>query len=172
MRELPVIRPGTDRDGPAIASLIRPIFAEYAGCRFVPEEFPELAAIATHHAARGGLILVAEAGAALVGSAGLSLHGPTAEVHKMYVARPYRGTGLAARLLSGVLDGARARGATRSVLWSDTRFLAGHRFYEKAGYVRTGRERALADVSATREFEFARESLEPAPGSGMTGKPS
>ena len=53
---------------------------------------------------------------------------------------------------------ARAGGAREIVLWSDTRFERGHRFYEKLGFVREPVERYLADASESWEF-FFRKSL-------------
>jgi GNAT superfamily N-acetyltransferase len=47
-------------------------------------------------------------------------------------------------------------GATRLVLWSDTRFDRAHRFYEKRSYVRSGPVRVLADISNSLEYGFAK----------------
>ena len=52
--------------------------------------------------------------------------------------QPYRGSDLAPRLLATAEAHARAAGATRIVLWSDTRFDRAHRFYEKHSYIRHG----------------------------------
>src|SRR4029077_14685848 len=49
-----------------------------------------------------------------------------------------------------------AAGAARLVLWSDTRFDRAHRFYEKRSYVRSGPIRALADISNSLEYGFAK----------------
>jgi putative acetyltransferase len=43
---------------------------------------------------------------------------------------------------------------TELVLWTDTRFEAGHRFYEKCGFTRTGETRILDDLSASSEYRF------------------
>jgi len=40
------------------------------------------------------------------------------------------------------------------MLWSDSRFTRGHRFYEKLGFVRWPGERYLADISATWEYHY------------------
>jgi GNAT superfamily N-acetyltransferase len=42
------------------------------------------------------------------------------------------------------------------VLWTDTRFEAAHRFYEKHGYVRQGAIRILDDLSKSLEFRYAK----------------
>jgi putative acetyltransferase len=48
------------------------------------------------------------------------------------------------------------------MLWSDTRFSRGHRFYEKLGFVRWPGERYLGDVSETWEYHFRKRLQEPA----------
>ena len=76
------------------------------------------------------------------------------ELHKFYVAAGLRGTGLARQLLALVLDVAVATGAASVFLWSDTRFVRAHRFYEKAGFVRQPEQRLLHDISDTEEYHY------------------
>ena len=66
------------------------------------------------------------------------------------------GSGLGHRLLETAERQARAAGATRLVLWSDTRFDRAHRFYEKHSYVRHGPIRVLHDISNSLEFAYAK----------------
>lgn len=152
---MPLIRPARDDDGDAIAALIADVFADYEDCPFVRAEFPELAAPASHYAGRGGGAWVLEDDAgAVVGSFALSrTAGAVFEIHKVYLARPWRGQGWAGRLCEAGIAAARAAGARRLRLWTDTRFLEGHRFYERRGFVRQPVVRYLAD--ATRAWEFA-----------------
>ena len=155
----PQIRPGRDGDGPALAQLISTVFSEYEGCPFVPEEFPELAAPASHFAGKGGALWVAQTSEeGIVGSLAVAAtpRAATFELFKVYVALPHRGTGLAARLLDGGLDFIRRSGGDRVVLWSDTRFRSGHRFYLRQGFRQVPGIRALHDVAVTLEFGFAR----------------
>ncbi|MFK8253768.1 GNAT family N-acetyltransferase [Ancylobacter terrae] len=152
-----VIRPATDADGDRIAALISACFAEYPGCVFErAAEFPELDAIATHFAARGGAIWVADGDEPVVGSlAAAPTEVPgTIELFKMYVARPARRGGLASALLARAIAFARGRQARRVRLWTDTRFLDAHRFYERHGFVRQPGERALHDLSDSREYPY------------------
>jgi hypothetical protein len=65
-------------------------------------------------------------------------------------------------LVRRVEEHAAVLGATRVVLWSDTRFTAAHHRYEQLGYVPTGETRELHDPSETTEYRFDRE-LTPAP---------
>lgn len=150
------LRPATDHDGPALAALIAATFAEYPGCLFLDDEFPELKAPASHYERAGGRLFVAEDGGRLVGSlaAVMTPVAATGELFKVYAAAGARGTGLAQRLYAEGEAFLGQRGAREIVLWSDTRFQRGHRFYEKLGFVREPVERYLADASASWEFFF------------------
>lgn len=124
----------------------------------VDGENPELRAFATHAATRGGVAWVAERDGALTGLVATWPlgHDSAWEVARMYVAASERGTGLAHTLLDMAEAHARAAGAARLVLWSDTRFEAAHRFYEKRSYVRAGSIRILDDKSRSLEFRYAK----------------
>jgi len=124
----------------------------------VDGENPELRAFATHAARKGGIAWGAERDGALAGMVATWPlgHDSAWEVARMYVARTERGTGLAHRLLDMAEARAREAGARRLVLWSDTRFEAAHRFYEKRSYVRAGSIRILDDKSRSLEFRYAK----------------
>lgn len=151
----PVIRPALDADGIGIARLIAEVFGEYDGCPFVLAEFPELAAPASHYEKRGGRLFVAEHDGRIVGSFAISSPDGDGifEINKVYLAREQRGSGLAQRLYATAFDEVRQRGGKTLKLWTDTRFLSGHRFYEKLGFRRQPVVRFLAD--ATDGWEFA-----------------
>jgi len=151
-----IIRPARDGDGTALAALIATTFAEYPGCLFLDEEFPELKAPASHYAKLGGQLFVAEAGGEVIGSlaAVMTPVRGTGELFKVYASAGHRGSGLAQRLYAEGEALLKARGAREIILWSDTRFTRGHRFYEKLGFVREPVERYLADASASWEFFF------------------
>lgn len=151
----PTIRRGRDADGAGIAALVASVFAEYEGCLYDPAEFPELEAPATwYETKKGGRLWVAETGGRIVGSFVVvpTPDPATAEFFKVYLARDARGRGTAGRLMALGFEHARAMGAVRVRLWTDTRFIAGHRFYEKAGFTRLPPVRFLADVSASWEY--------------------
>jgi hypothetical protein len=78
------------------------------------------------------------------------------EIVRLYMLQPYRGTDLAPLLLGMAEAHARKAGATRFVLWSDTRFDRAHRFYGKHSYVRHGPIRVLHDLSNSLEFGYAK----------------
>ncbi|QIB33769.1 GNAT family N-acetyltransferase [Ancylobacter pratisalsi] len=158
-----VIRPAADADadGDAIAELMALAFAEYEGCIFDrAAEFPELDAIASHFAARNGAIWVAELDGAVVGSLAIAPsrdagRPPGAmEITKVYVARAVRRRGVARALFTRALALAEQRGAPQVHLWTDTRFVDAHRFYESCGFERSAGARELRDLSATWEYPY------------------
>jgi predicted N-acetyltransferase YhbS len=136
------------------------VFAEYPGCVLdVDGEMPELRAIATHFRRAGGRMWVADGGR-VVGCVGFtparSGGEEGVELRKLYIERALRGSGLGDRLCGLVEAEARRRGAAFVELWSDTRFLRAHRFYERRGYVRGEATRELHDLSGSVELYFRR----------------
>ncbi len=150
------IRRATDADGEAIGSLIAGIFAEYDGVLFLRDELPKLAGIASYYERGGGAGFVAERGSLLIGCAGYttSKSGAGIELKKLYVRATERNTGLGGRLVALVEEAAARAGARYIDLWSDTKFLTAHAFYERRGYVKSGETRPLHDASHTIEFYF------------------
>jgi putative acetyltransferase len=155
MTDLPVIRPAVDSDGAGIAALIADVFGEYEGCPFVIAEFPELSAPASHYRRRGGILWVAELAGRIVGTVAISSPDGDGifELNKVYVDSRLRGSGLAHALYRAAKEEAERRDAHTLKLWTDTRFLSGHRFYEKLGFARQPVVRFLAD--ATDGWEYA-----------------
>ena len=154
------IRPGRDADAAGFIALIRACWGEYPGLIFdLDGELPELHALASHYAKAGGALWAAEDNARLIGMIAtrpIATDPPGWEICRVYLDRAQRGSGLAARLLAIAEDHALTAGATRLVLWSDTRFTRAHRFYAKAGYLRHGPLRALHDRSHSLEFGYAK----------------
>lgn len=155
--ELPLLRDARDGDGAGMARLIAACFAEYPGCLFEIAEFPELAAPATHFAAKGGRLWVATGeDGEIVGSIAATplAGGAVIEITKMYVAVPWRGTGLAQALYGQARAFAETNGAGEIMLWSDVLFTRAHAFYARLGFLRQEGTRRLADVSNTEEYQF------------------
>lgn len=160
-REAPspdLIRPGRDSDAEGFIALIGACWAEYPGCVMdVDGEVPELRALATYFAGQGGALWAAERDGQVAGMVGTRPAGDgTWEICRMYLAAGERGTGLAQGLLDTAEAHAKAAGAARLILWSDTRFDRAHRFYEKQSYVRQGAIRALGDLSNSLEYRYAK----------------
>lgn len=154
-----VLRDAADGDAAGLIALIGACFAAYPGCHLaVDAEMPELRAIASRHAALGGRFWIAEAAGRLVGSVGVepAAGGAGLELVKLYVAPSARRQGLGARLVGRVEAEARARGARRICLWSDTRFTDAHRLYARLGFHRRPGVRLLCDLSDSREYGFVK----------------
>ncbi|HTW70517.1 MAG TPA: GNAT family N-acetyltransferase [Acetobacteraceae bacterium] len=166
-----IIRPGRDADADALIAVIAACWAMYPGVRMdVDGEMPELRALASYYGKAGGALWVAEDGGAVVGMAAVRPHvagarrgaghdaGPSNgwELCRVYVHPSQHGSGLGHALVDAAEAHAIAAGATRLMLWSDTRFDRAHRFYEKRSYVRAGPIRVLQDISHSLEFAYAK----------------
>ncbi|MEN8150698.1 MAG: GNAT family N-acetyltransferase [Planctomycetota bacterium] len=148
------LRPVTNEDSEALLRLVGDCYAEYEGCvvDLEVEERPLLAPADAYDQ-----FWVLEEDGRVVGSVAMVIHDETrVELKKMYLEAGLRGTGRATRLLAAVLYQAVMMAATEVELWSDTRFERAHRFYEREGFLRTGRTRELNDPSGTTEFHFVR----------------
>jgi GNAT superfamily N-acetyltransferase len=157
------IRPGRDADAAGFIDLVRACWGEYPSIVFdLDGEVPELRALAAYYAARGGALWAADdAAGRLVGMiavrpAEAGEPGGSWEICRLYTDRAHRGGGLGARLLATAEAHAAAAGASRLVLWSDTRFERAHRFYEKHSYLREGGLRPLNDLSNSLEYGYAK----------------
>ena len=153
------IRPGRDADAAGFIALIRACWGEYPGIVFdLDGEVPELRALAAYYAATGGALWAADdADGRLVGMIATRPEADGVwEICRLYLDRARRGSGLAARLLATAEAHALAAGASRLLLFSDTRFERAHRFYEKHSYLRAGPIRPLHDRSHSLEYGYAK----------------
>jgi putative acetyltransferase len=164
MPAAPRIRAARDSDASGLISLIGDVYAEYPGCILdVDREEPDLRAVCSAYAAKGGQFWVAVDGTdeRVVGCVGWSPSSDRSrpgwlELRKLYVARSYRRRGLASALCEHVEAAAHARSAPGIELWSDTRFEGAHRFYAQRGYERQAAVRQLFDLSQSSEYQFLR----------------
>ncbi|WP_296987653.1 GNAT family N-acetyltransferase, partial [Thalassospira sp. UBA1131] len=153
------IRPAFNRDGDGIADLIALVFADYPGCVFDrAAEFPELDAIADDFKADDGRIWVAvDNQDRVLGCFGVKydVASREGELHKVYLHPAVRRRGMAQKLMAKALAwlGQTHPECEAVMLWTDTRFAAGHRFYEKCGFARTGESRILDDLSNSSEWQ-------------------
>ena len=149
----------------AVIELIHRVFDEYGFIWDPEDEFWDLlAADFPYLEPRGSLWVVRDRAAGnaggIVGSiAAERLDSGEVELHRLYLDAGLRGRGHGRALLEHAIGWAAGRGASRVVLWSDTRFEDAHRLYERRGFRRDG-ERALEDVNQTVEFRY-RLALDP-----------
>lgn len=144
---------GRHGDGPW--RVVSAVFAEY-GFPFAADDYDaDVARPDEHYDGVRGWFRVAETPAGdVVGCVGLTDEGGGEfELHRLYVLRSHRGSGLGAALTRWVIDEARARGAARLVLFSDIHFEEAHRLYRHLGF-RCHRFRYAPDPWASREWGF------------------
>jgi predicted GNAT family N-acyltransferase len=176
---LPGLRRVRDADGPALARLVGAVWAEYPGCVLdVDAEEPWLRAPGSALAGRvpggrhaGAMWVVPDPTGAFGGPPGgvaacVAVRGTArsdvVELTSLYVAAAGRRRGWGEGLVRRVEREARARGARRVELWTDSRFAGEHRLYERLGYTSTGATRVPGDPSRTTEYGYFRD-LPPTP---------
>lgn len=157
------IRFATDRDGPAVATLIGEVLKEYGDCICLDAGGSEedVLQIQSAYFDAGGAFWVLESEAGqVIGCNAIKLsqsEAATAELKRMYLAKSARGSGAAEQLLDESVEWAANRFLAKIELWSDSRFERGHRFYEKHGFQPTGRFRDMDNSHEPyRELHFSR----------------
>jgi putative acetyltransferase len=168
-----LIRDALDGDGPGLTQIIAAIMGEFPGCIFDLEaDFPELKKPKTSFKKEGGRLWVAErylpsaasepkrhprkGSGEIVGCFGfLPAEDPSGiELLRVYLQPDLRGSGLATKMFKIVQAVARQRSANFIELWTDSRFKAAQRFYEKLGFTKLPDERLLNDRSLSSEYHY------------------
>lgn len=151
------LRRARDSDWWGVVALVSACWAEYPGCVMdAHRECPDLLAPASAYVEAGGEFwVVLDDCHTVVAVAGWRpLASAAVELERLYVAPQWRRRGVA-DLLAGMVEAvARERGAPSVELWSDTRFESAHAFYRRRGYVQSGPDRSLQDLSETVEHHF------------------
>ncbi|MEE1655156.1 GNAT family N-acetyltransferase [Microvirga sp. CF3062] len=157
VEDLPVIRPVVDSDRQDLFGLIAICYADYPGCFVDPhDDLPDLRAPGSSYVQTNGAFWAIEDERGRVCACvavDFPEHG-TAELHRLYVRPDQRGRGLGSRLVRQAEAHARSKGASRIVLWSDTRFVTAHRLYTRLDYAQAEGQRQLADISQSAEYRF------------------
>ena len=99
-----------------------------------PSDEAQLADPETHFLKGGGQIFVALSGDQVVGTCAISPHQSDLEIAKLAVSAEFRGQGLARRLVDRCISHARALGARRITLLSNSQLQAAIRLYESLGF--------------------------------------
>jgi ribosomal protein S18 acetylase RimI-like enzyme len=136
-------------DQAAFASLNRAWLTEHG--LLEPADESQLADPIARIVGAGGQIFVARRGVAVLGTCAVVPHeAGELELVKLAVAPAARGLGLGRRLVEACLAFARAQGAERVVLLSNSRLAAALRLYERLGFRRApvppGAQYVTADV--------------------------
>ncbi len=157
---LPLVRPAVDADSWDVIGLVGACWSEYPGCVMdVHGECPDLLAPASAYRQVGGAFWVAvdRCGTVVATVGWRPLRSGVFELERLYVHHRWRRRGVASALADLAEHLAAGQGATQIELWSDSRFVDAHRFYERRGYRRVGPDRHLGDLSRTREHHFAKD---------------
>ncbi|MEH6403195.1 MAG: GNAT family N-acetyltransferase [Sneathiella sp.] len=150
-----VYRPAIDADAAELIALIEKCYKEYEGCVLdVDAEEPQLKAIASHYAEKGGEFWVALNGDEIVGSIGYSPAEDHGELKHLYVNSSIRRQGIASTLCDFAENAAAGRKMSKIKLWTDTRFTQAHSLYERRGYRGGVVTRDLQDLSKTSEYYY------------------
>lgn len=164
-----LLRRAMPQDTPAIHHLVIEVFGEY-GFGLDVNVDKHLDDPASYFDEHGGVLFVIErtenvradgrgldegdSAETIVGTVGyLPMDGGDIELKALYLRKSLRARGLGRRLVTMVLDHARAAGSPRVELWSDTRFAEAHRLYESFGFRNIGK-RDLHDQWASWEYGF------------------
>jgi ribosomal protein S18 acetylase RimI-like enzyme len=180
------IRPATAADEPIISRIRRETWiAAYA--QIIDPEIiervtaPRAGASAGPRPDRTSLVAVASPGADIVGYASFGpertvasvasvgsgtspgalspagLAGETGELYSLYVAPARWSTGAGRALTDAALDGLRAAGYRRVVLWTLTENARARRFYAKAGFATDGAINVLPALGKIEELRYVRD---------------
>ena len=135
---MPLLRPATNADGPAIFNLVAGILVEFGLTPDPTGIDGDLKDIEANYLRGGGWFAVLEdETGAIVGSAGLfPIDAQTLELRKMYLHSSLRGRGWGRKLLLAALAVARARGARRVILETASRLTDAIALYERHGFTR------------------------------------
>lgn len=148
-----------DDDADGLIALVGAAYDEHPGCVLDLDDLDaDLLAPASTIARSDGRWWVVTDGERVVGTiaAGPLDASGAVELKRLYVAASHRRRGLASHLVALVEERARELGASRVVLWSDSRFLDAHQLYARLGYTDTGERRDLHDLSHTTEVGFVK----------------
>lgn len=150
------LRTASDEDAQDLFGLLALCFAEYPGCYVDPhDDLVDLRRPGRSFLGKGAFVVVEDERSRICACVALDQpEAGLAEMHRLYVRPDKRRRGLGARLIRLVEARARGQGAGRLFFWSDTRFQAAHRLYERLGYRRVEGTRALGDISGSIECRF------------------
>ena len=134
------IRQAREDDSESVLGCLSAAFAPYRE-QYTPAAYADtiLDESALRHRMRTMHVIVAVADGEVVGTVGAAIHGDQGHLRGMAVLPQLRSSGVAAQLLSAIEEWLRMQGCTRVSLNTTRPLQAAMRFYEKNGYVRSGR---------------------------------
>ncbi len=147
-------------DSKKIIKLIDGIYHEYGDSICLENADSDLLSIERNYTEERGCFWILEENNEVIGTVAVlpANEKNTIILKRMYLKKKYRGTGMSELLLNTALDWAKVMGYKKMILWSDTRFIQGHTFYEKHHFKREGSVRSMNDGNVPyKEYFFVRE---------------
>lgn len=158
-------------DEPGVASMIQKVYEEFG---FPWDEHgycADMYDLQHYYLDRGDLFWVAESQGVIIGSAGLEffptiegdqgsivlidgikrIAGTDCELHRLYLAKEFRGQGLGRILFETTLQAAKEHSKTSMQIWSDKRLDSAHKMYQRYGATIVG-ERLCNDPEQAPEW--------------------
>ena len=152
------IRPFRPTDRDAIVALIDGVYREYGDVIYLEKADADLLDVESRYVATGGAFVVLDDDGMIRGThAVLPLDDGNGlcTFRRLYLDTSLRGGEWGNRLMQWAVDWAAARGLRRVEFWSDTRFTRAHRFFERNGFINTGKVRDMDDgAEPYREYFF------------------
>lgn len=144
--------------GTGVIAVVQDVHREYGFTWDADGYHRDLYTIRQTYIDTGGMFWAAVDGGQVVGAVGVTIHGEESELHRLYLLKTCRGTGLGWRLLKTAMDYARSKGCTRMIAWSDVKLPDAHRLYLKNGFVQFG-QRICDDPDQSLEHGFRKDAL-------------
>ena len=168
------IRLATQKDSPAVVKIIKEVYDEYHFTWDPDDYHADLYDLDTHYIQAGQLFWIAEQGNIPLATCALeffqNVPGHPGEVlehngerrigasdcalQRLYVRPSVRLGGVGTALFLNAMDEARSRGRKQMEIWSDKRFEAAHRLYQKHGASVVG-DRICDDPDVSPEWGLA-----------------
>jgi GNAT superfamily N-acetyltransferase len=148
------VRRAVADDSTAAAAIVRAVYEEFEFTWDEDGYHADLRDVEESYAA----FFVAEDEGRIVGTAGLTSRG---SLERLYVLAEARGSGAGSALLAAVVAEARSCGHSQLEIWSDKRFTAAHRLYERHG-ARVVGERVHDDPDQSHEWGLVLDLTNPA----------
>lgn len=168
------IRPATQSDVPSVVAVIKEVYQEYHFTWDPAGYHADLYDLETHYFSKGHLFWVAGTGGQIVATCALELFrvlpGAPGEIvvhederrigasdcslQRLYVRPSARVGGIGSGLLKKTIAEAKSRGRKQMEIWSDKRFEAAHRLYQREGASVVG-DRICDDPDESPEWGLA-----------------
>lgn len=158
------LRLASQDDIPALIRVIEDVFIEYGWDFVAKDELPDFLDYEnyfesnTMQPGKPRLFSVERASDGvkprICGCIALKYNAEGAYLSRVYLQENVRGKGAGQWIVEEVMGISRLEGSAEMHLWTDTRFEAAHKLYEKLGFVKTNEIRSLHDINNSFEWKM------------------